>query len=60
MNRRGFRQEFHQIAVVGIVIIVMGHHSARTDISLFFSNVNICVYISFLVVNVKTRGGTPS
>jgi len=46
-----------QITVIGIVVIVIGHHSARTDISMPVCNGDIRAYIGFLVVNIKVRGG---
>ena len=44
--------------VVGNVVIDIGHHSARTDISMLVYNGSIRAYIGFLVDTVKARGGT--
>ena len=46
--------------VVGNVVIDIGHHSARTDISMLVYNGSIRAYIGFLVDTVKASGGTMS
>ena len=47
-----------KISVVGIVVIVMVRHSARTDISMFVYNGDICAYIGFLVDTDKASPPT--
>jgi len=46
--------------VIGIVVVVNGHHSARTDISMPVHDGGIRTYVGFLVDTVKARGGTMS
>jgi len=46
--------------VIGIVVVVIGHHSARTDIGMPVYDYSIRAYIGFLVDTVKARGGTTS
>ena len=43
-----------------IVVVVVGHHSARTDIGMPGNDGGIRANIGFLVDTVKARGGTAS
>ena len=51
---------FCQITDIGTVVVVIGHHSARTDIGMPVYDGSIRANIGFLVDTVKTRGGTAS
>jgi len=55
-----FAESVIQITDIGIVVVVIGHHSARTDISMPVYDGGIRAYIGFLVDTVKARGRTMS
>jgi len=45
---------------IGIVVVVISHYSARTDIGMPVYDGGIRANIGFLVDTVKARGGTAS
>jgi len=49
-----------QITDIGTVVVVFGHHSARTDIGMSIHDGGIRANIGLLVDTVKTRGVTAS
>ena len=55
-----FAESVIQITNIGIVVVVIGHHSARTHIGMPVYDGDIRAYIGFLVDTVKTRRGTTS
>jgi len=60
MKHRGFAESVIEITITGIVVVVNGHHNARTDIGMHVYDGGIRAYIGFLVDTVKARGGTTS
>ena len=57
---KDFAESVIEIAVIDIVLVVVGHHSARTDIGMPVYDGVIRANIGFLVDTVKARGGTAS
>ena len=49
-----------EISIIKIVVVVVGRHSARTDIGMPVNDGGIRASIGFLVDTVKARGGTAS
>ena len=49
-----------QFTDIGTVVVVFGHHSARTDMGIPIYDGGIRANIGFLVDTVKARGGTAS
>jgi len=59
-SAENFAESVIQINDIGIIVVVIGHHSARTDIGMPVYDGGIRANIGFLVDTVKARGGTTS
>ena len=60
LSAEDFAESVIEIAVIDIVVVVVGHHSARTDIGMTGNDGGIRANSNFLDDTVKGRGGTAS